>query len=79
MRKANWTDRRIHTLIMVHITPASHAKFQYQVFKIMLLFNDFDLHIFQFTIDFVILGSFLLFKFSKQPRHRFAYQKLDNF
>ena len=35
---------------------------------------------FQFNIDFVILGSFLLSKkvFSYKPRHRFAYQWMDN-
>ena len=29
--------------------------------------DNFDLHIFQFNIDFAIFGSFLRFKFSQQP------------
>ena len=43
-----------------------------------VVIDNFDLHIFQFNIDFVIFGSFLRFKFSKQPLHCFAYQWLDN-
>ena len=46
--------------------------------KIFVVIDNFDLHRFQFNIDFVILGNLLCLKFSQQPRHRFAYQWLDN-
>ena len=69
------------------------AKFRHRVIKIGLLIDNFDLHIFQFDICFVIFGILYVFKFihddnfsvimseiklSKQPRRLFAYQWLDN-
>ena len=46
--------------------------------QIIAVIDNFDLHILQFDTYFVIFGSFLRFKFSQQPRHRFAYEWLDN-
>ena len=40
--------------------------------------DNFDLHIFQFMIDFVIFDSFLRFQFLQQPKYCFVYQWLDN-
>ena len=45
----------------------------------IVVIDNFDLHIFQSEIDFVIFDIFLRFKFSQHLRHRFVYQWLDNF
>ena len=42
-----------------------------------VIIDNFDLRILKFEIDFVILGGFLRFIFSKHPRHRFACLWLD--
>ena len=44
----------------------------------VVVIDNIDLHIFQFNIGFVIYGSILRFKLSKQPYHWFEYQWLDN-
>ena len=67
-----------HTDTYTH--PVGRTKFRFQVFKILLLIDDFahDLHILKFKIDIVIFSIFLRFKFFQQPRHSCAYQWLDS-
>ena len=67
--KTIWTDRRTHTVFILHT--CGRAKFRYLVLKMLLLLN-------LFYKEFVIFDSFLCFNFYKQPRHRFAYQWLVN-
>ena len=67
------------TLAKISEFTVVRAKFQYQVFKILLLLMTSICIIFYLTYyGFVIFSSFLCFKFSKQPRHCFAYQWPDN-
>ena len=62
MRNANWTDRQIHTVIKVNTCGSC-------IFSIPSpVIDNFDLHIFQFNMDFVIFESFPRFSFSQQPR-----------
>ena len=75
--EANWRDRRTHTVIIVHTCGSCNVLIS--GLKNSFVIGNFDLHIFQFKINFVTFSRFLRVKFSQEPRHRFAYQLLDNY